>query len=142
MIIKNSSRYPTDKVENLVEFALRNAPQLDRVEVHVRGGKHAFYGRIFANAENCACGCNGQRFLIVVRIGSKRHFPYLSVYPNHKRCQKYAMMLNNWKEALVKVTAHEGMHLQQMTEKRTMWEHEAEKHAKMVLARYRNTIAD
>ena len=142
MIIKNSSRYPNDKVENLVKFALRNIPHSDELEVHVGRSKHAFYGRIFTSAENCTCGCNGQRFLIVVRIGSKKHFPYLSVYPNHKRCQRYAMMLNNWKEALVKVTAHEGTHLQQMTEKKPMWEHQAEKHAKMVLTKYRNTIAD
>jgi hypothetical protein len=142
VIVRNSSRYPTVKVENLVKFALRNAPHSDQLEVHVGGSKHAFYGRIFASAENCTCGCSGQRFLIVVRIGSKKHFPYLSVYPNHKRCQKYAIMLSNWKEALVKVTAHEGMHLQQMTEKRPMWEHQAEKHAKMILTKYRNTIDD
>jgi hypothetical protein len=51
-------------------------------------------------------------------------------------------MLNNWKEALVKVTAHEGMHLRQLTEKKPMWEHQAEKHAKIILAKYRTTIAD
>jgi len=142
MIIRNSSRYPTDKVENLVKFALRNAPQLERLEVHVRGGKHAFYGRIFMSTENCTCGCTGQRYLIVARIGSRNHFPYLSIYPNHKRCQKYAILLNNWKEALVKVMAHEGMHLLQMTENKPLWEHQAEKHAKTVLAEYRSTIVD
>jgi hypothetical protein len=51
-------------------------------------------------------------------------------------------MLNNWKEALVKVTAHEGMHLRQLAEKKPMWEHQAEKHAKIILAKYRTTIAD
>lgn len=142
MLIKNSSRYPSEKVEDLVRFALRNAPHSDELEVHVKGSKNAFYGRIFSSAENCTCGCKGQRFLIVVRIGNKKHFPYLSVYPNNKRCQKYAIMLKDWKEALVKVTAHEGMHLRQMTEKKPMWEHEAEKHAKMILSNYRDTNVD
>jgi hypothetical protein len=142
LIIRNSSQYPSDKVETLVRFALRNAPQLDGLEVHVKRGKHPFYGRIYSSAENCTCGYNGKRFLIVVRIGDAINFPYFAVYPNYRRCRKYAMMLNNWKEALVKVTAHEGMHLQQIAEKRLMWEHEAEKHAKMVLESYRNSIAE
>jgi len=140
MIIKNSSKYPSNEVEDLVKFALRNVPHSAELEVHVKNSKHAFYGRIFASAEDCTCGCNSQRFLIVVRIGNKKLFPYLSVYPNHKRCQKYAVLLNDWKEALVKVTAHEGMHLRQWIEKRPMWEHQAERHATIVLARYRDTF--
>ena len=140
MIIKNSSKYPSDQVENLVKFALKNVPHSDELEVHVRNSKHAFYGRIFASAEDCTCGCDGQRFLIVVRIGRAKHFPYLSVYPDHKRCQKYAVMLNDWKEALVKVTAHEGMHLRQWIEKKPMWEHQAERHATTILGKYRDTV--
>jgi hypothetical protein len=142
VIIKNSSKYPSSEVEDLVKFALKNVPHSDELEVQVRNSKHAFYGRIFTSAEDCTCDCDGQRFLIVVRIGNAKHFPYLSVYPDHKRCQRYAVMLNNWKEALVKVTAHEGMHLTQLIEKKPMWEHQAEKHATMILATYRNTTAD
>jgi hypothetical protein len=129
-------------VETLVKFALRNGPQPRGLEVHIKRGKHPFYGRIYSCAENCTCGYNGKHFLIVVRIGDTNQFPYFSIYPNYRRCAKYAVMLNNWKEALVKVTAHEGMHLRQLMEKRLMWEHEAEKHAKMVLQSYRNSIAD
>jgi hypothetical protein len=140
LIIKNSSKYPSDQVENLVKFALKNVPHSEELEVHVKNSKYAFYGRIFASAEDCTCGCNGQRFLIVVRIGKTRHFPYLSVYPDHKRCQKYAVLLNDWKEALVKVTAHEGMHLRQWIDKKPMWEHQAEKHAVMILSKYRDTL--
>jgi hypothetical protein len=141
MIVKNSSKYPTDQVENLIKFALKNIPRSDELEIHVKNSKHAFYGRIFASAENCTCGCNRQRYLIVVRIGKTKHFPYLSVYPDHKRCQKYAVLLNDWKEALVKVTAHEAMHLKQWTEKKPMYEHQAEKHATTVLNKYRNMKA-
>ena len=140
MIIKNGSKYPSDEVEDLVKFALRNVPHSEELEVHIRNSKHAFYGRIFASAEDCTCGCNSQRFLIVVRIGNKKLFPYLSVYPDHKRCQKYAVLLNDWKEALVKVTAHEGMHLRQWIEKKPMWEHQAERHATMILAKYRDSV--
>jgi hypothetical protein len=141
VIIKNGSKYPSEEVEDLVKFALKNVPFSDELEVHVRNSKHAFYGRIFASVEDRTCECENQRFLIVVRIGNAKHFPYLSVYPDHKRCQKYAVLLNNWKEALVKVTAHEGMHLRQWIEKKPMWEHQAEKHATIILAQYRKTIA-
>jgi hypothetical protein len=140
VIVKNSSKYPSDQVEDLVKFALKNVPHSEELEVHVKNSKHAFYGRIFASAEDYTCGCNSRRFLIVVRIGKAKHFPYLSVYPDHKRCQKYAVMLNDWKEALVKVTAHEGMHLRQWIDKKPMWEHQAEKHAVMILDKYRDTV--
>jgi hypothetical protein len=138
MIVKNTSRYPSKKVESLVKFALKGIPHDDELEVHVRNSKYAFYGRIFASAADCTCDCDEQRFLIVVRIGGAKSFPYFSMYPGHKRCEKYATMLNDWKEALVKVTAHEGMHLRQWIGNKPMWEHQAEKHAITILNKYRN----
>ena len=138
MIVKNTSHYPSEKVESLVRFALEGIPHADELEVHVRNTKYAFYGRIFTSAADCTCDCDEQRFLIVIRIGGVKNFPYFSVYPGHKRCEKYAMMLNDWKEALVKVTAHEGMHLRQWIGNKPMWEHQAEKHATTILTKYRN----
>jgi hypothetical protein len=140
MIVKNTSHYPSEKVESLVRFALKGIPHADELEVHVRNSKYAFYGRIFASAADCTCDCDEQRFLIVVRIGGAKNFPYFSVYPGHKRCEKYATMLSDWKEALVKVTAHEGMHLRQWIGNKPMWEHQAEKHATTILTKYRNTV--
>jgi len=139
MIVKNTSQYSSEEVENLVRFALKGIPHAGELEVHVRNSKHAFYGRIFASAADCTCDCDEQRFLIVVRIGNEKRFPYFSVYPGHKRCEKYATMLNDWKEALVKVAAHEGMHLRQWIGNKPMWEHQAEKHAITTLTKYRNT---
>ena len=139
MIVKNTSRYPSEKVESLVKFALKGIPHTDELEVHVRNSKYAFYGRIFASAADCTCDCDEQRFLIVLRIGGTKSFPYFSVYPGHKRCEKYATMLADWKEALVKVTAHEGMHLKQWIGNKPMWEHQAERHATTMLNKYRNT---
>ena len=138
MIVRNTSQYPSEEVESLVRFALKGTPKADELEVHVRNSKYAFYGRIFASAADCTCDCDEQRFLIVVRIGDEKKFPYLSVYPSHKRCEKYATVLDDWKEALVKVIAHEGMHLRQWIENKPMWEHQAEKHAMATLTRYRN----
>jgi len=140
MIVKNTSHYPSEKVESLVRFALKGIPHADELEVHVRNSKYAFYGRIFASAADCTCDCNEQRFLIVVRIGGAKKFPYFSVYPGHKRCEKYATILSDWKEALVKVTAHEGMHLRQWIGNKPMWEHQAEEHATTILTRYRKTV--
>jgi hypothetical protein len=138
MIVKNTSHYPSKKVESLVRFALKGIPHADELEVHVRNSKYAFYGRIFASAADCTCDCDKQRFLIVVRIGGVRNFPYFSIYPGHKWCEKYSTVLNDWREALVKVTAHEGMHLRQWIGNKPMWEHQAEKHATAILAKYRN----
>ena len=141
MIVKNTSQYPSEEVESLVRFALKGVPHSDELEVHVRNSKYAFYGRIFAGAADCTCECEEQRFLIVVRIGDEKHFPYFSVYPGHKRCEKYSVVLHDWKEALVKVIAHESMHLKQWIRKKPMWEHQAEKHAVTTLTKYRKTLA-
>ena len=142
MIVKNTSQYPSEKVESLVRFALKGIPHADELEIHVRNSKYAFYGRIFASAADCTCDCEEQRFLIVLRIGGAKNFPYFSVYPGHKRCEKYATMLNDWKEALVKVTAYEGMHLRQWIGNKPMWEHQAEKHAMTILNKYRDMTKD
>lgn len=65
--------------------------------------------------------------MIVIRIGSEDKFPCDTQHPNHKRREKYRVTLQNWKEAIVFVTAHEGEHFRQNVKGKRAREDQAEK---------------
>lgn len=139
MKIENASRYPKKEVDKLVRFALVSVPSSAKrnLEIHVKNTKYAFYGRIYSTLQmRSEDGCD-RSFLIIVKIGSSKRFPFLSQYPDHKRCRKYAILLTDWKEALVKVVAHESVHLEQWIEGKPMREEKAEKRAVETVMKYR-----
>jgi hypothetical protein len=78
-----------------------------------------------------------RRYLIVARIGSENRFPCDAKYPNHKRCEKYRVTLQDWKEAIIFVTAHEGEHLRQHVNGKSGREDRAEKRGYKTLMKYR-----
>jgi hypothetical protein len=139
MKIENASRYPKKEVEKLVRFALGSVPNSAKrnLEIHVKNTKYAFYGRIYSTPQTSSNDGCVRSFLILAKIGSKKRFPFLSQYPDHKRCRKYAILLADWKEALVKVVAHESVHLEQWIEGKPMREERAEKRAVETVMEYR-----
>lgn len=136
MKIENASRYPKKEVEKLIRFALGSVPSSAKrnLEIHVKNTKYAFYGRIYSTRSEDGCD---QSFLILAKIGSRKRFPFWSQYPDHKRCRKYAILLADWREALVKVVAHESVHLEQWIDGKPMREERAEKRAVETVMKYR-----
>jgi len=115
-------------VRKLVRFALKGVPANDKLEVHVKNSKDAYNGVFYSEIPLEASVETGKLYLIVARIGSKSEFPCDAGYPDHKRCEKYKILLNDWKEAIIFITAHEGEHLRQHVKgKRSREEEEKDK---------------
>ena len=100
-------------MRKLVRFALKGVPANDKLEVHVKNSKDAYNGVFYSEIPLEANVETGKLYLIVARIGSEGEFPCDTGYPDHKRCEKYKILLNDWKEAIFFITAHEGEHLRQ-----------------------------
>ena len=117
--------------------ALRGIPANDRIEVHVKNSKRDYYGRFYPEISPILNVEFDRRYLIVIRIGLEDRFPCDAQYPNHKRCEKYRVTLQDWKEAVIFVTAHEGEHLRQHIKGKRAREDKAEKRAYKTLMKYR-----
>jgi len=140
MIVTNTSKYPTKEVRRLVRFALKRIPQNHRLEVHVKNSKRALVGNFYPSVPYCSNAQWDRSFLIVARIGTEDKFPREHVYSgnSHVRCKKYACTLNDWREALVNLVAHEGEHLRQWLKKGRFREDHAERRALKTLMKYRS----
>ena len=136
MIVKNTSRYPTDEVERLVAFAAKGTDSTD-VEVHVKNSKWVFAGRAWHNIGrnriiNVSEGVND---LVVIRVGSPDKFPIEFSYPRLKTTPRY--MISDWREAIVCLTAHELYHIRQRRTGKRASEVKAERWALRKLLAYR-----
>jgi hypothetical protein len=120
-----------------VRYALKGIPANDKLEVHVKNSKYDYAGGFYPRISPISNVESDRRYLIVIRIGSKDEFPCDSQYPNHKRCEKYKVALQNWREAIVFVTAHDGEHLRQNVKGKRAREDQAEKRAYKTLMKYR-----
>ncbi|MBS7622269.1 hypothetical protein KEJ39_01160 [Candidatus Bathyarchaeota archaeon] len=140
MRIKNTSRYPTDEVEQLVRFASRGIDS-SRVEVHVKNSKRVFAGRAWHNiGRNMVINvAEDITDLLVVRVGSPTNFPFEFSYPRLKTAPRY--MIQDWREAVVCLTAHELYHIKQRRTGRRASEVRAERWALKRLLEYRRAIA-
>lgn len=139
MRIKNTSRYPKVEVERLVRFAAKGV-RTSRVEVHVKNSKRVFAGRAWHNigrnhVVNVAEYIDD---LVIVRLGSPDRFPFEFSYPRLKTAPRYT--INNWKEAMVSVTAHELYHIKQRRTGKRSSEVKAERWALKRLNEYRESI--
>jgi hypothetical protein len=138
MRIKNTSRYPTVEIEQLVRFAAKGVGT-SGAEVHVKNSRHVLSGgawrllerRDIVNEAKCV------DYLVVIRVGLSAKFPIEYCYPRIKRAPRYT--IENWREAIVTVTAHELYHIKQRrTGKRTS-EVKAERWALNRLEDYRKS---
>lgn len=139
MRIKNTSRYPNSDILRLVKFASKGTSS-ERVEIHVKNSKWAFAGRAWHDVGNSSIIKVDDKIddLIVVRIGSPDKFPMNFKYPGLKRAPKYT--LNNWKEAIVSLTAHELYHIKQRRTRKRASEIKAETWAMKKLKEYREIV--
>jgi hypothetical protein len=120
-----------------VRFALKDIPANNKLEVHIKNSKNPYRGGFYEEIPSIANVKSDRRYLIVLRIGSEDKFPFDAVYPHHKRCEKYRVTLQDWKEAIIFSVAHEGEHLRQAIKGKRAREDRAERRAYKMLAKFR-----
>lgn len=182
MRLTNTSRYPTDEVKRLIDFATRGV-RLNRVAVNVKNSKSAYAGRAYHAApfESPTSRLVTVDRLIVLRIGPPDKFPTDNMvrYAGHWqtvpqaeydalpqseqtkfrhshwsdgtfKAQRWVsephpyggkrsplIVVNDWREALVALAAHEARHVWQFQHRKPTSEVDAEKFAARALDRYR-----
>ena len=74
MILKNTSRYPTDEVRTLLMISADRV-DLVRVAVHVKNSRHAYAGMAYERVPHIANAAPTATRLVTLRIGSPEKFP-------------------------------------------------------------------
>ncbi len=134
MKLTNQSKYDTKEINALVRFATKRlrkqlpSYKYKALPVLVTGTKHAYSGRAY----------HGYGYRILVRVGTKDHFPLKQAGYGwkYKTCPKYSM--NTWQEAVVAVTAHEARHIYQFEHHKRHSEIDCERYALKTLERFRS----
>ena len=137
MRLKNTSRYPEAEVRALVEFACRGV-DMTGVQVNVKNSRQAYRGRAYNGVPSVSPASRLQTVsrLVVVAVGQDQQFPVVNYYSTKlKRVPR--VELQNWREALVKVAAHEARHVHQYRHDKPRSEVDAEKWAVRRLEEYR-----
>jgi hypothetical protein len=69
MIIKNTSKYPTNEVRTHVRYALRGVPKNEKLEVHVKNRKYgSSWGTFYRRIPSISNVKAGKQHLMVIRI--------------------------------------------------------------------------
>lgn len=111
MFVRNSSPYPADEVQRLVNLAVEGIDTAD-VEVHIRNSKGRFSGTAHYARPRRLRLQPQTRWLVIARIGAPDRFPILEHrYPGLKTAPRYD--IRDWREAVVLIVAHELRHVQQ-----------------------------
>ena len=135
MKIVNETTYATREVNSIVRWVLRHL-EVDKSSVCVRikhhNGGHGYQGRFYPRASSQSAevyswdrddwveirpNAEGQLHLIVCRIGKPGVYPRLAHTYKRKGDMPEPWMLEDWREALVSITAHEAMHLRQWNQR-------------------------
>ena len=147
-VIQNTSRYPDEEVAELVQFAL---DEIDtrRVCVNVKNTGGTRRGRAYPGIPSISNAPRGSKYLITIGIGAPERFPFEDgsyIRRNGEIVKRRGgrwpeVTLYDWREALVSVAAHEGMHIEQFRERSTRSEISCQHFAAHVLRRYRDAAA-
>jgi hypothetical protein len=133
MVVQNTSRYPTDEVERLVEFATGDL-DMDRVCVNVKNSqRYPYGGYAYLGVPEISNAPASSEYLITLRLGGPERFPFT---PPRRRGSP-TLELGCWREALVAVAAHEGWHIQQYRQKLPRSEVACERFEALVIERFR-----
>ena len=144
MWIRNTSRYPDDEVRRLVRFATRDVDMRD-VCVNVKNGELA--GGAYNGVPEISNAPSAARYLITLRVGKGGERWPLGPINYHFRPPDQTgprnrfpfFVCNDWREWLVKLAAHEAMHIEQFRSGATCSEISCERFALEVLEQFRAT---
>jgi len=138
MTLRNSSQYDTKEVRALVRFATSEV-DMRGVHVNVKNAKSTPYrGMAYEGVPMISDARGKADYLVTIGIGSEDRFPIPSAQRS-TRWPKYEM--NDWREALVLVAAHEAKHIEQFKEDKPRSEVACEHFAARMLRRYREEVA-
>jgi len=134
--IRNTSRYPDDEVERLVQLA---AGWLDgpRVCVNVKNlgkGRGAFRGRAYSGVPKISNAPRRASHLVTIALGPPDSF---SQEPWRATARSPEVLLADWRSALVYVAAHEARHVEQFVRKAPKSEVDCNRFAAALLERWR-----
>jgi hypothetical protein len=140
--IRNTSRYPESKVRELVEFATRDV-DMSGVCVNVKNGELA--GGAYNGVPEMSNAPRSAEYLITLRLGNGRerwplgpvNYHFKSPEETGPRNRFPFFVCHDWQEWLVKLAAHEAMHIEQFRAKSKCSEISCEKFAVEVLERFR-----
>jgi hypothetical protein len=133
MLVQNTSRFPTDEVIELVEFATADV-DMTAVCVNVKNTRsYACAGYAYDGVPEISNAPAGSRYLVTIRLGPDREFP--SAMAHRKKSPPVEVAC--WREALVTVAAHEAKHVEQYRRGAPRSEVACERFAAWVLEVYR-----
>lgn len=109
MFFRNTSRYPTDEVLSLVEFATSEV-DMDLVCVNIKNSRsRAYSGYAYLGVPEISSAPPESEYLITIQLGPPELFP---IVPDRRRGAP-RIEVSCWREALVTVAAHEANHIDQ-----------------------------
>jgi hypothetical protein len=133
MVLRNTSRYPTDDVRALVEFATGEI-DMNRVCVNVKNSRtRAYSGSAYFGVPEISNAPPDSEYLVTIRLGPPEMFPLV---PERRR-RAPSIEISCWREALVTVAAHEANHIDQYRRDLPRSEVACERFDAWVLGRYR-----
>jgi hypothetical protein len=133
VIVRNTSRYPTDEVRDLVRFATAGL-DMRRVCVNVKNSNvHVCAGWAYDGVPEISNAPVSSEYLITVRLGGPERFP--ARLPTKKRSPD--ITVGCWREALVAMAAHEAKHVEQFRARAPRSEVVCERFEAWMLDRYR-----
>jgi hypothetical protein len=140
--IRNTSRYPDERVEELVMFATGDV-DMRKVCVNVKNGRLA--GGAYDGIPELSNAPARAKFLITLRLGRRdQHWPYGPVNYHFRTPEETGprnrfpfFVYEDWEEWLVKLAAHESKHIEQFRGRLRCSELGCEQHASRVLEEFR-----
>lgn len=148
MIFTNTSKYNDDESRQLVLIGIGTLPHAD-VEVHLKGTlKSAYAGMAYCGVPRIANCDRDSNYLVTLRIGAETFFPtdnryWITDLRGNRVKVPYGgksvplERMDDWREALVYLSAHEFQHIVQFRNKSPLSEIECELAAIRGLKRYR-----
>jgi hypothetical protein len=142
MWIRNTSRYPDARVQDLVMFAVRGV-DMQGVCVNVKNG--ALGGGAYNGVPEISNAPSAARYLVTLRLGrGAERWPLGPVNYHFKTPDEVGprnrfpfFVCRNWEEWLVKLAAHEAQHIEQFRHRLRCSEISCERFAVAALERYR-----
>ena len=139
MILRNKSQYPDSTVRALVKFATREL-DMRHVCVNVRNSTGSLAGHAYRGVPSISNAPPSAEYLVTLRIGDRSRFPVEHRYPGKSGNRWPFIYLEDWREAVVYLAAHEGKHIDQFRAGTKRSEIACEHFARYMLNAYRDTL--
>ncbi len=147
MWIRNTSRHPNERVQELVAFATRDV-DMRRVCVNVKNG--GLGGGAYNGIPELSNAPRTARYLVTLRLGKGRERWPLGPVNYHFKAPHEAgprnrfpfFICHDWQEWLVKLAAHEAKHIEQFRTDAICSEIACERFALSMLEEFRARRAD